>query len=475
MKDRKRSTLLDCSGEPLVRDQGWGRCDTVDASDAYTVTITTLAAKLQVILTFSLERPMSESRPSTHERLMQAALSLFLHQGITETTTREISDQAEVNEVTLFRHFRSKHGLLLALLETSHGESFRAIAPAFLPLPSSLSQALRSYGAAWLQQLEAVPEFVRSLVGESGLYPPETRQALGQQLQQMNRHTQDYLQVALSHDPQPLTVPLETVAELLNTLVLGYAVLELSSDTHGFLGGDRDRFLDQLPTLVLNGVLATDASSALPSALVLHQPLGDVVVDLPAGLVRSLLLRAKKQGAQDYAIAYVLFGAGLRPGEVIALERSHQVSDSQQHLIQVMQDDIRQVPLNRWILGHRYGSHTRNPLTQWLKSRKDDHPSLFITEEGDRWSLAALQTWWQQLTDGLVTPNGAPPRLDQARQTWCIEMLMRGMSLENLSILTGESVDQLQPYARRSRERIALEQAIAIDQKGTVREDGGLS
>ena len=50
------------------------------------------------------------SRPPTRDRLIQAALSLFVSQGIAETTTKEIAEQAEVNEVTLFRHFGNKYG-----------------------------------------------------------------------------------------------------------------------------------------------------------------------------------------------------------------------------------------------------------------------------------------------------------------------------------------------------------------------------
>jgi hypothetical protein len=39
------------------------------------------------------------------------------------------------------------------------------------------------------------------------------------------------------------------------------------------------------------------------------------------------------------------------------------------------------------------------------------------------------------------------------------------MSLENLSILTGCDRTQLQPYAKRAREKAALEQATRLDQK----------
>jgi site-specific recombinase XerD len=105
------------------------------------------------------------------------------------------------------------------------------------------------------------------------------------------------------------------------------------------------------------------------------------VADLPASLVHSILQQAKKQGLRDYALAYVLFGAGLRPQEVVALERSHQIIDAHQHLLQVTQGAVREVPVNQWIMGKRYGSYTRNPLSQWLRSRKDDQSALFVNDE----------------------------------------------------------------------------------------------
>jgi len=162
---------------------------------------------------------------------------------------------------------------------------------------------------------------------------------------------------------------------------------------------------------------------------------------------------------------YVLFGAGLSPAEIVALERSHQISDANQHLLQITQGSIRQVPVNQWIMGKRYGSYTRNPLTQWLYSRKDDQLALFLNDAGMPISEGEIQERWQILTEGILTPEGQQPVIEQAQQTWCIEMLMKGIELEYLSILTGWDLIKLQPYAQRAREKLALEQAIRLDQK----------
>jgi hypothetical protein len=116
-------------------------------------------------------------------------------------------------------------------------------------------------------------------------------------------------------------------------------------------------------------------------------------------------------------------------------------------------------------MGKRYGSYIRNPLSQWLKSRKDDQLAMFVNEEGQPFSEEELRASWQTFTSGLLTPEGQPLFLEQARQTWCVEMLMKGIDLEDLSILSGWDTTQLQPYARRAREKLALERAFRLDQK----------
>jgi hypothetical protein len=116
-------------------------------------------------------------------------------------------------------------------------------------------------------------------------------------------------------------------------------------------------------------------------------------------------------------------------------------------------------------LGKRYGSYTDNPLTKWLKSRKDNYAAMFINSTGEPISESEVLTCWQFWTQALLTPQGQTPEIDQAKHTWRVEMLMRGMSLENLSIITACDRTQLQPYAHRAKEKAALEQATRLDQK----------
>jgi len=58
-----------------------------------------------------------ESPPDTATRILDAAKKLFAERGYAATTTRSIAEAAGVNEVTLFRRFSSKAGILNALGE----------------------------------------------------------------------------------------------------------------------------------------------------------------------------------------------------------------------------------------------------------------------------------------------------------------------------------------------------------------------
>jgi AcrR family transcriptional regulator len=100
-----------------------------------------------------------------------------LREGFQGATTREIAREAQVNEVTLFRHFRTRDELLR--------ETFlsRTIAPEDLVGPEGswkndfagqLEQYVRKYYALLLER-EAL---VRAVVGEGRLLPAAVREAL---------------------------------------------------------------------------------------------------------------------------------------------------------------------------------------------------------------------------------------------------------------------------------------------------------
>jgi len=63
-----------------------------------------------------MEEPKLQE-PSTRERILDAALELFSTSGFHATTTRKISQLANINEVTLFRHFKRKIDLFAIIMD----------------------------------------------------------------------------------------------------------------------------------------------------------------------------------------------------------------------------------------------------------------------------------------------------------------------------------------------------------------------
>ncbi len=53
----------------------------------------------------------------TRHKILAAARQLMAHKGFKGATTRLIAEEAGVNEVTIFRHFGNKDGLIQAMLE----------------------------------------------------------------------------------------------------------------------------------------------------------------------------------------------------------------------------------------------------------------------------------------------------------------------------------------------------------------------
>ena len=385
-------------------------------------------------------------RNPTRQRLIDAALTLLTQQGITETTTKQIAELAEVNEVTLFRQFGNKQGLVLSVLEES--EMFTRLATALgqnIDRTSSLDHRIRIYAQSFLEFLDAAPELLRSIVGESSKSPTETKEALGRGIQQVNQQ----LAAKLGGGTEGLS---ERTVRVLNSTLLGYAILDLTTELQG-LWLSREEFIEA----VVMAHTSTEVPIDLP--VIDHLP----VIDLPASLVQTLFQRAQKKGAMEMAIVYLLFGAGICPIELTKLQRVHHLSDRDMQVLQITQDAIRQVPINQWIMGKRYGTHLKNPLTQWLKSRKDTQPSLFIDLDQNPITIAQIQTIWQELAVDLLNLNGTPLTIEQAQQTWCIEMLLRGITLDDLEILTGLSIDRLAPYGQRAKEKAVMEKGLALD------------
>ncbi len=389
---------------------------------------------------------MTLERIPTRQKIVNTALELFARHGITETTTRQIADHAEVNEVTLFRHFGNKHGLLLAVLQEFLQEYLlvtqlgASLMPSESKPVSDLAEFLEDYIQSSLQALESVPELMRSLVGEAGQYPQESRQALAQGISQINRA------IATSLDEVGNNVDLPTdpmsLATMINACILGYTIMVLTSDVE-LIWSNKEEFIGNLIKILVPKPSHKFAAKSEPSLK---------IQDIPELEVRNIMLQAKRQGLRDFAIAYVLFGAGLSPEELVNLDKLDYIINK----AGILKIHERLVPLNQKIFGHRYGSPTNNPLTNYLKTRKDKHPKMFLSDSLQPLGISEIEHFWQGWQN-LEIP------IIQTQQTWRIEMLMRGIDHESFQIISGLPLSEIEVYARKVKEYVALNKAIALD------------
>ncbi|MEO7933109.1 MAG: TetR/AcrR family transcriptional regulator [Chthoniobacterales bacterium] len=113
---------------------------------------------------------------STETRLLEAAARIFALKGIEGASTREIAREAGVNEVTLFRKFGNKDGLLAAVVENIFGLKAK-IAP---EKPISDALDLRSYLVEYVRIYSEIITtnlpLIRTMVGEIHRFQDHERQ-----------------------------------------------------------------------------------------------------------------------------------------------------------------------------------------------------------------------------------------------------------------------------------------------------------
>lgn len=186
----------------------------------------------------------------TRRRILEAAEKVFSRDGFQGATTREIAREAQVNEVTLFRHFRTRDELLRETI------LYRTIAPEDLvdpkaswknDLPGQLEQYVRKYYTALLDR-EAL---VRAVVGEGRLLPPAVRQAVLEKMAPMRAALIERLQAAKTAGCIRPNVDLGCAVDILrDTVHTGM----LRHTIYGTGGYSVDTYLRTVVTIFIQGI-----------------------------------------------------------------------------------------------------------------------------------------------------------------------------------------------------------------------------
>jgi AcrR family transcriptional regulator len=110
-------------------------------------------------------RTQATRRPPARPLLLAAAARVFARDGLEGATTRAISREAGVNEVTLFRHFGTKEHLIEAVVGSAFGHAGE---PAAGPARGgrSLRDDLASFARRYEALLVANLPLIRTMIGE---------------------------------------------------------------------------------------------------------------------------------------------------------------------------------------------------------------------------------------------------------------------------------------------------------------------
>jgi len=100
---------------------------------------------------------------------MQAASQLFAEKGFAGATTRSIAELADVNEVTLFRHFGTKENLAKAIIDQFGGPAIAEDLES--RFTGDLQVDLTMFGMVMLQVMRERSNVMRMAICEAGHFP----------------------------------------------------------------------------------------------------------------------------------------------------------------------------------------------------------------------------------------------------------------------------------------------------------------
>jgi AcrR family transcriptional regulator len=130
---------------------------------------------------------MSENTLNTRGRILQAALDLFLRQGIRKTSVDDVADRAGVTRVTVYRHFTDREELV--------GAAFGQVNDAFDRIREALEEEvdLDGYLTRMAAELTSVPLGFMSGMAELETLHPEIHAGLRRGRRQLLRAIFDEL------------------------------------------------------------------------------------------------------------------------------------------------------------------------------------------------------------------------------------------------------------------------------------------
>lgn len=159
----------------------------------------------------------------TKEKIIRATVELVNEKGYKGATTRAIADRAGVNEVTLFRHFGNKKGIVEAAVDkfSFSGDLVQRFEKEVIwDIEHDLKMLSRNY----LDLIEARRDVILISIKEGGAFP-ELDAMLARVPQKMKKFVKEYL-LEMINRGKLKEVDVETVTTSLLFLNFGYFLMK---------------------------------------------------------------------------------------------------------------------------------------------------------------------------------------------------------------------------------------------------------
>lgn len=199
-------------------------------------------------------------RPAgARERLIQAAMVVFAREGLHKATTRAIAEEAEVSEVTLFRHFKSKEGLLQAVI----AESFRGHTEVGLDeskWEGGLKKGLMHFAMTVYSSMLRDEAFIRTMIGEAKRHPDHAEKVIFETVKPARVRFIANLEKARKAGQVRKGLDLELAAETFISMLLGGMLKNTRCKDPDGKGYTPEQFVGMCVDLFVNGVAPASRS-----------------------------------------------------------------------------------------------------------------------------------------------------------------------------------------------------------------------
>lgn len=202
------------------------------------------------------------SRGGAEERILSTAAALFAQFGYNGVSTREIASSAEVNEVTIYRHFPRKRDLYVAVLSAElqrihlRGELLTRLAEARTGR-IALATTFDLISTALAQQPQLLRLLGFSVLELSEDLDPLLRRHLGELVEVVARYLQPWIDNGELRSANAKTLVLTLIAIILSRGPLRRVFLDDAANAHALFDAYSEFCLaDPLP-----GGLAADAGA----------------------------------------------------------------------------------------------------------------------------------------------------------------------------------------------------------------------